>query len=164
MDWYTTQAAAAPTYSVVGDVYALLATGEQTGGAFSLAHAIVPPGGGPPPHTHSREDESFYVLHGTVTFYADIGGPGETRTEAGPGAFVHLRRGVKHRFANETGEPARMLIHTAPAGFEKMVVAAGTPLAPGTTEPVPTDAGAIGRLLEACAEAGIALDLPAVGH
>ncbi len=164
MDAYTSSAASAPTYSLVGDIYALLATGEQTGGAFSLTHAIVPPGGGPPPHTHARDDESFFVLEGTVTFYADIGGPGETRTDGGPGAFVHLKRGVKHRFANETGEPARMLIHTAPAGFERMVMAAGTPLAPGSTEPAPPDAATIDKLIAACAEAGITLDLPAVGH
>ena len=38
------------TYSAVGDKYTMLATGEQTGGAYCLADAVVPPGGGPPPH------------------------------------------------------------------------------------------------------------------
>ena len=45
----------ARTIAVVGDVYHLLATGEETNGKYALIEAIVPPGGGPPPHKHSRE-------------------------------------------------------------------------------------------------------------
>ena len=30
--------------------------------------AVVPPKGGPPPHIHPNEDETFYVLEGTPTF------------------------------------------------------------------------------------------------
>jgi hypothetical protein len=39
---------------VVGDRYTIKATGEETGGAFALVEALVPPGGGPPPHIHGR--------------------------------------------------------------------------------------------------------------
>ncbi len=45
------------TICVVGDVYRFLATGEDTGGKYAMWEAIVPPGGGPPPHIHSREEE-----------------------------------------------------------------------------------------------------------
>jgi mannose-6-phosphate isomerase-like protein (cupin superfamily) len=31
----------------------------------------APPGGGPPPHRHDREDEVFPVLEGVFEFYAD---------------------------------------------------------------------------------------------
>jgi len=37
---------------VVGDRYTLKVSGEETGGAFALLEALVPPGGGPPPHIH----------------------------------------------------------------------------------------------------------------
>ncbi len=40
-------------------------------GQYALWEAIVPPGGGPPPHTHSREEEGFYVLEGEITFYVE---------------------------------------------------------------------------------------------
>jgi hypothetical protein len=43
-----------PAFSAVGDVYRILATGEQTGGAYVLSEARVLPGGGPPPHVHHR--------------------------------------------------------------------------------------------------------------
>ena len=52
------------TIAVVGDVYRFLATGEDTNGKYALWEAVVPPGGGPPPHLHSREEEGFYVLDG----------------------------------------------------------------------------------------------------
>src|ERR1700675_1568463 len=56
------------TIAVVGDVYRFLATGEDTNGKYALWEALVPPGGGPPPHVHSREEEGFYVLEGEITF------------------------------------------------------------------------------------------------
>jgi hypothetical protein len=49
------------TIAVVGDVYRFLATGDDTNGKYALWEAIVPPGGGPPPHVHSREEEGFYI-------------------------------------------------------------------------------------------------------
>ena len=55
------------TISVVGDVYRFLATGAETNGKYALWEAIVPPGGGPPPHVHSREEEGFYILEGEIT-------------------------------------------------------------------------------------------------
>jgi hypothetical protein len=43
-------------------VYHLKARGRETGGAFALIEALVPPGGGPPSHIHRWEDEACYVL------------------------------------------------------------------------------------------------------
>ena len=60
-------AAEGRTIAVVGDVYSFLATGDDTDGKYAMFEAIVPPGGGPPPHVHSREEEGFYVLEGAVT-------------------------------------------------------------------------------------------------
>ena len=62
------------TIAVVGDLYRFLATGDETNGKYAMLEAIVPPGGGPPPHTHSREVESFFILEGEITFTV-----GETR-------------------------------------------------------------------------------------
>ncbi len=47
------------TTAVVGDVYRFLATGEDTNGKYAVWEAVVPPGGGPPPHVRSREEEGF---------------------------------------------------------------------------------------------------------
>jgi len=45
------------------------ASGSQTGGAFYMSeHLSMPPGFGTPYHTHTHEDEIFYVLDGEVAF------------------------------------------------------------------------------------------------
>jgi hypothetical protein len=49
------------TYAVVGDHYRFLATGDDTEGRYAFFEALVYPGGGPPPHVQSREDEAFFV-------------------------------------------------------------------------------------------------------
>jgi uncharacterized RmlC-like cupin family protein len=50
---------------IVGDTMTLKATGQSTGGSLVLLENLTAPGGGPPPHIHTREDEFFYVLEGT---------------------------------------------------------------------------------------------------
>src|SRR5213080_3789808 len=103
------------TVAVVGDVYRFLATGEDTDGKYALWEAIVPPGGGPPPHVHSREEEGFYVLEGEITFFV-----GDKRLVASAGMFANLPVGTPHSFKNESSRPAKMLIVVAPAGLEQM--------------------------------------------
>src|SRR5262245_43301322 len=94
--------------AVVGDVYRSLATGEETDGKYALLEAYVSPGGGPPPHVHSREEEGFYVLEGEITFLI-----GEQRLIAGAGIFANMPIGTPHSFKNDSGKPARMLISLA---------------------------------------------------
>jgi len=55
------------TIAVVGDVYRFLATTADTDGKYAMWEAFVPPGSGPPPHVHSREEESFFILEGEIT-------------------------------------------------------------------------------------------------
>ena len=54
------------TVWLLGDTYTLKISGEQTGGAFTLLEAVVPLGGGPPPHIHHLEDEVFVILEGEL--------------------------------------------------------------------------------------------------
>src|ERR1700722_9461777 len=100
------------TIAIVGDVYRFLATGDETNGKYALWEAIVPPGGGPPPHVHSREEEGFYILEGEITLR--IGGE---RLLTTAGMFVNIPVGTPHSFKNESDHPARMLISVAPAGL-----------------------------------------------
>jgi hypothetical protein len=39
-----------------GDIYTTLATGDQTDNSYYLTHSIVPPGGRPTAHIHTREE------------------------------------------------------------------------------------------------------------
>ena len=98
-----------------GDVYATLATGEATHGGYFLTHAIVPAGGGPPAHIHTREEEAFYVIRGELTFLT-----GEEEAVVPAGTFVHVPRGLKHRFRNASKEEAEMIFWFTPPGIERM--------------------------------------------
>ena len=143
-----------PVIAIVGDTYRILVTGKETGGRYAMWDARVPPGGGPPPHTHSREEESFYVLEGEVTFT----GEGETFS-AGPGTFASMPLGSLHSFRNATAKPARMIISCAPACFEQMFFEAGRILAPGETAGPPTKEE-IEKLLAIAPKYGVEISVP----
>src|SRR2546421_9680459 len=140
--------------AVVGDVYRFLATGDNTHGTYSMWEAIVPPGGGPPPHVHSREEEGFYILEGEITF--QIGGE---RLVATAGTFANMPVGTPHSFKNESDRPARMLISVAPAGLEEMFFEFGVPLAEGETTALPPTKEEIEKLLAIAPKYGIEIKL-----
>jgi quercetin dioxygenase-like cupin family protein len=143
------------TLAIVGDVYRFLATGEDTAGMYAMWEAIVPPGGGPPPHVHSREEEGFYILEGEITFQIN-----EERLVATAGMFANMPVGTPHSFKNESNRPARMLVSVAPAGLERMFFEFGVPLAEGATSaPAPT-MDEIEKLLAIAHEYGIEIRLP----
>lgn len=143
------------TIAVVGDVYRFLATGEDTNGKYALWEAVVPPGGGPPPHIHSREEEGFYLLEGEITFTIN----GE-KIVAKAGMFANMPIGTPHSFKNESDHPAKMLISVAPAGLEKMFFAVGVPLAEGVTTALPPTKNEIEKLLSVAPGYGIEILVP----
>jgi quercetin dioxygenase-like cupin family protein len=103
-----------PAYWGPGDHYTFLVTGEESGGAYFAMEALVPPGGGPPPHIHTREDETFYLLEEQIEFLL-----GDETIVAGAGDFVNVPRGTVHRFRNTGTETARMVLTFTPAGIER---------------------------------------------
>ena len=98
-----------------GDIYATLARGEHTHGGYFLTHAIVPPGGGPPAHVHTREEEAFYILRGEIAFFLD-----DRMVEVGAGTFLNVPRGTKHRFRNVSDSDAELIFWFAPAGIDEL--------------------------------------------
>ena len=145
------------TVGVVGDVYRFLATGEDTHGKYALWEAIEPPGGGPPPHVHSREEEGFFILQGEITFTVD----GE-RIVAKAGTFANMPIGTRHSFKNAGRQPAKMLISVAPAGLERMFFECGVPLAEGATTALPPTKEEIEKLLAVAVKYGMEIKVP--GH
>ncbi|MEO7980070.1 MAG: cupin domain-containing protein [Sporichthyaceae bacterium] len=90
----------------------VLLSGGMSQGRLTVLEVEQPPGGGPPLHVHSREDESFYVLGGSFTFEC-----GDIVMEQGQGAFVSLPAGAPHRY-RAGGEGGRLLMLFAPSGME----------------------------------------------
>ena len=143
------------TVAVVGDICRFLATGEDTNGLYAMCEAIVSPGGGPPPHIHSREEEGFYVMEGEITFQI-----GDDRIVAKAGTFANMPIGTPHSFKNESNTTAKMLITIAPAGLEQMFFEVSSPLPQGSIiAPQPPKAD-IEKLLEIAPKYGIEIRLP----
>lgn len=95
-------------------------SGQQTGGAFALIEETVPAGRSSPYHLHHKEDETFYVIEGELSFYS-----GTNKFKGTPGSTVFLPRKIPHGFRADT--PSRILILTTPAGFDQFVTEAGEP-------------------------------------
>ncbi len=98
----------------VGGPLTFKVRGEQTGGRLTALENVIPPGQGPPLHTHADEDESWYVLEGALRFQID----GEVR-DAPQGSFVFVPRGTPHCFRNTGERPARILVLFNPSGMER---------------------------------------------
>lgn len=118
-------------------------TGEQTGGRYTQWVETTPPGVGPPPHFHTREDEWFYVLEGTVSFLK-----GGAWQEVGPGTSAFMPKNSVHAFKNTGTTPLRMIITTAPSGFETFFTRCAAEFAKEGGPDMP-------RLVEIAAEHGI---------
>jgi quercetin dioxygenase-like cupin family protein len=101
-------------FNVFGEPVDVLTDSQLTGGKSCALIQTSPPGGGPPPHLHQNEDETFFVLEGSYEFLSN----GEWKPVPA-GETVHSRRGSVHTFRNAGSTIGRMLVFVAPAGLEK---------------------------------------------
>lgn len=123
------------------------ANGESTKDAYSLFEYAVPPEtSGPPPHLHTREDESFICLDGRLDVM--LGGEDFVLEQ---GDYLFLPRDVVHTFRNSSKSEARVISVVSPAGLEAYYQALAD-LPPG-----PKDISVMRGIM---AEFGIVLQLP----
>src|SRR5947207_3487283 len=87
--------------------------GRDTGGVISAVESHDVPGGGPPPHIHHREDETFQILEGEYEW--TVGGK---TFMAQKGTPIVAPRGIPHthRYLGKT--PGRLMCVITPSGFE----------------------------------------------
>jgi quercetin dioxygenase-like cupin family protein len=107
-------------YWMVDILWVVLATGEQTGGEYSLMWQLCPKGSGPGPHYHDQ-DEQFFIEDGEITYLAN----GE-ELRARSGSFVLIPRGTIHSFRVDS-ETATFLNSYTPAGFERTITELAEP-------------------------------------
>ena len=81
------------TRAIPGAVFHFLAMGNETNGNHSLIKITVQRGAEPPAHTHSREDESYFILAGSITYTI-----GEDLITVNEGEYVYLPKNVPHKF------------------------------------------------------------------
>ena len=146
---YALQAGEGERHWIVGDTMTFKATGETTGGALVLLENLTLPGGGPPPHVHTREDEFFYVLDGTFEIRI-----GDDVHAVGPGGYAYVPRGTVHNFRNTAPTPSRILVGFTPGGMEGFFRASGRPATDDGPAPA-IDDDEIARTMAAAEEYGL---------
>ncbi|GAC1410422.1 MAG: hypothetical protein NVSMB64_19540 [Candidatus Velthaea sp.] len=75
----------------------------------------LPPGGGPPPHIHTREDETYVVVRGDFRFWH-----GNHVVDARPGTVIYMPRNETHYFRNVGNTRGEAVLTIIPAGLERM--------------------------------------------
>lgn len=90
--------------------------GEQSGGDWAVVEWRVRAGDEPPLHTHTREDETLYVLDGAITAYV-----GDQTIEVEAGSYAALPNNLRHGFTVR-GDEVRLLVTLEPAGAEYFFV------------------------------------------
>jgi len=102
-----------PGEGLAGFDASVKASRAATGGQLSLIESHTR--GGAPWHVHSREDEYFYVLAGTIVVHLE-----DQNYEAPAGSFVFLPRGLPHAW-DVKREKASLLMMTVPAMLEEFL-------------------------------------------
>ncbi|MFF7635918.1 cupin domain-containing protein [Kitasatospora sp. NPDC008050] len=121
--------------------------GTSTHDAYSMFEYTIPARvDGPPPHLHTREDESFICLAGRLDVRL-----GDEEFVLEHGDYLFLPRDVVHAFRNPYGEESRVISVVSPAGLEKYYQALAD-MPPG-----PKDISLMKKIM---AEFGIELQLP----
>jgi quercetin dioxygenase-like cupin family protein len=114
---------------VLGGLYEVKVSSEETGGAVTVMQFTIPEGMGPPPHVHDG-DETVTVLDGRARFHI-----GSDTVELGPGDVVHFPAGTQ-----ETFEPigqVRIVVTYTPGGLDKFFAEAGEPAQTRAIPPPP---------------------------
>ncbi|MEE2922228.1 MAG: cupin domain-containing protein [Pseudomonadota bacterium] len=128
----------------------LLLSSEETAGDVTVYEFVLPPRSpGSPPHTHTREDEYFYVVSGVLTIMS-----GEQIQSLYPGDFAALNRGNTHMFWNASDETTKLIMTTTGGSFEGFM----NSVAPRLAEAKPDSAEAAGAVIgQLASEYGITI-------
>ena len=99
--------------NILGIPLSIRIHGRDTGGALSVVESHDVTGGGPPPHIHHREDETFQILEGEYEWMV-----GDQKFIAHKGSTIFAPRGVPHTYRNVGPMPGRLMCIITPPGFE----------------------------------------------
>ena len=96
-----------------GERFRIRVASSQTMGAYSVIEVVADPHNGVPLHIHSKEEEHFIVLEGTL----DIAF-GDRRWNAPAGSNVTVKKGVPHAWCNPTDTSLRIVVVFSPGQID----------------------------------------------
>ena len=140
-------------FAMLGGVYEVKVSSDESDGAMTIMEMLIPPGAAPPPHTHPGT-ETVYVIEGNLRYNI-----GDETHEGGPGAIFHIPEGVLENFEPLT--ESRILVVYKPGGIERFFEEAGDPSEAGVLPPPPDEPPDIERLIEIGERHGMSIRPPA---
>jgi quercetin dioxygenase-like cupin family protein len=125
-------------------------SGEDTGGKYCLIEASLAPGMGVPRHTHTREDETYYVLSGELEVI--VGDKVFTLRE---GDTLIAPRDIPHQLRNSGNTENHYLLMFSPSGFEGFLKGTAVPAPANAVAPTKPPAVAVRNVHELATDYGI---------
>jgi quercetin dioxygenase-like cupin family protein len=137
---------------MLGGLYEILVSGEESGGAVTVMRMTAPAGTGSPPHSHPG-DESLYVLDGEVDIHI-----GDRVVAAKPGSMFFFPAGTKEWFEAKT--QATVLVTYSPGGIDKFFAEVGEPATTRTIPPPSSTPPDFERIIRVAAANGMHIEAP----
>ena len=137
------------SYWYIGHLMSILISSKDTNGSFSLIHGYEIKGLEPPPHIHTKEDESFYIIDGEINYIVD-----EEVFKAKRGDWIFLPRNIQHSFQVQTDQ-AEVIIQLSPGGFEEYFKEMSEPAKALVIPPRPQGPPDVKRIIATASKYGV---------
>jgi len=137
------------SYWYIGHLMSLLVTSKETAGQYALLRATERKGLEPPPHIHTKEDETFLIVEGEVEYTV-----GHQVFKAKEGDVMFLPRNIQHSFKIQT-EKLETLILLTPGGLENYFVEMSIPAGEVQLPPMPQGPPDIKKLVTTASKYGV---------
>ncbi len=137
------------SYWYIGHLMSILISSKDTNGSFSLIHGYEIKGLEPPPHVHTKEDESFYILNGEINYTVD-----KEAFHAKRGDWIFLPRNIQHSFQVQSDQ-AEVIIQLSPGGFEEYFKEMSEPAKALIIPPRPQGPPDVKRIIETASKYGV---------
>ena len=125
-------------------------SGGDTGGTYCLLEVSLAPGMGVPRHTHTREDEVYFVLVGELE--ATVG---DETFVLRPGDTLLAPRDIPHELRNSGNAENHYLLVFSPSGFEDFIMATAVPAPDNAVAPTEPPAVAVENVHKLATDYGI---------
>jgi len=125
-------------------------SGTDTGGAYCLLDISLAPGMAVPRHTHTREDEVYFVFAGELEVTV-----GEKTFVLGPGDTLLAPRDIPHALRNSGNTTNHYLLVFSPSGFEEFIMTTAVPAPDNAVAPTEPPAVAVRNVHELATDYGI---------
>jgi quercetin dioxygenase-like cupin family protein len=139
---------------VLGGLYEIKVSSEESGGVLTLMEMTMPAGFGPPPHSHSG-GEVVYVLGGTMTYHI-----GDESVEGTAGSVFSIAPGTLEWFEPTGTEPLHCLVTYTPGGIDEFFREIGEPAMGHTLPPPAASPPDFPAIIAAAARYGMEIKAP----